>query len=460
MHRRAWGVVLVLAAAACGGRTPLRTLGSSSTSSGDPTTSSSGVGGGGAGGTGAGGLGGGGAGGSGGAGGAGGAPGDCVVELPVAELAGTGFYAQYRPTLVRSSADGETATLAAAWQIPEGPGEIPPAEIRHTSFQPWSSWPADGLLGPSFLADLDAGESFATAPAPGGFALAFANTLAPPPEPSLYFMPGLVPGSGAIPPSTLVLSTFARVHFAALGAGAHLVGVSVGGPAPDVTEVARIEGNGSVTLLNALGCSGDAGIASGAPVGDHFVVAFSAAHGVAAPGCPIPNPGPAEHVLVARVGAGVQIVSELDPGPGSIAALHAVPAVDGAWIVWSRFSGSSHPVTIARVDGEGQLLFGPIQTSIPTDPQWLGAAALGDRLALGWFSHEENLGSRVEIAVLDAAGQLVGEGSLSLGAFAQGPVSLLGSPSGGSLLASWAQTSPESFHAKVARFDCSFAGAP
>jgi len=382
------------------------------------------------------------------------ATGICTVDHPFAWLTGTGSFFQHDPTLVASSDDAESVTLVSGWQIPE-PAQFPPTELRHTSFSPWSSWPVDGL-GPTYLADLNGGESFVATPDIGGFTLLFRDVG------YAQFMPGLVPGSGTIPDATVVFQAPSRAHFIVNRGGTeYLVGYAMAGDPPDQTAISlvkKVVDGYFVPLPVTIGCSSDAGNAGAALAGDHYLVAFS--RGSGAEDCAAF--GAAEHVMLARVESDstVIVLSELEAAPGSVAALRVVSSPEGAWIVWSRQSGSGPPpVWIARVDVEGQLVLGPLQTEIPAHAEWLAATDLGGWLALGWAEHEENLGDRVAIEVRDLDGNVVGHGIHALDGPLASPISLLGSPSGTSLLASWSEGSAH-VAARVVRFDCDLPGRP
>ena len=403
--------------------------------------------------------------GGGGAGGAAGAPG-CTVNLPIAQLAGTGSMAQFEPKLVASSVDGQTVTVVTAWQVPEGPEDIPPPELRHTSFQPWTDWPADGMLGPTYLADYDGGGAFAGGPDPAnlGLALFFRNELAPPtPEVGMYFMPGVIPGSGDVPAATLVAPQSSRAHFVVGdGFAEYLVGSGVQGIDSDATEVALVKKVVDGYYVQGplpLGCSLDQGHAAAVRSGDRYLVGLSAGSDFDDPTC---FAHPAEHVQVVRVESdgSASLGAELDAGPDSVAALRMVPTSDGgAWVVWSRFSGGGPPpVWIARVDAEGSPTFGPFETSVPEDPEWMGAVDMGGWLALAFYEHVKNAGDRLGVRVLDQYANVVAEGGIPLGTQGGSPISLLGGPPGTSLLVAWADGLGPELTTRVARFDCNLPG--
>ncbi|MFP6687227.1 MAG: hypothetical protein VB934_21075 [Polyangiaceae bacterium] len=199
MFRWGWLALWIAALMACGGRTELRA-----------SSRHLGVGAGGGGGTGGMGTGGLGAGGTGvgvGGMGGGGAPPllDCPVlrpDGPVRTVAGSTFFNVRQPKLMFTSSDHQQVTLLTEWVSTQNPGPDAPSEVRHTTFKAWGAWPTSAL-GPSFLADLDGGGSFAGTPLDGGgFALMMSDLgqLAPPQRHLckiwLHAWPGITAGTG------------------------------------------------------------------------------------------------------------------------------------------------------------------------------------------------------------------------------------------------------------------------
>src|SRR5688572_7760123 len=233
-----WAWVLALACVACGARSELAWVGAvdgsggGGAAGGGPTSSSSGSS---SSSTGAGGEGG-----EGGSGGRGGGPAQCEIVEPILEIAGTGTFGVSRPSLVRAGLDGTYATLVTAWQNTEGPGPQP-IEIRHSSVD-WNDWPADGMLGPSYLVDFEGGGSFAAGNDGESFAVTFMNVDTPPaPAGAMTLMTGLVPASGALSATVPLTMGDARAGFVAGDGAFHLSGYARAGLWPEMVEVQLTE---------------------------------------------------------------------------------------------------------------------------------------------------------------------------------------------------------------------------
>lgn len=427
--------------AACGARTELRV-----------DAAASGPGSGGAGG----------AGGAGGSGGGGGPPEGCVLRLvdPIASLDGGDGWHKRQPDLTYSSDDLRRVTLAAGWGLASLPD--PPRELRHTSFHPWDDWPADGLLGPSYLADLDGGVSFAVAPAPGDLlALAFTR-----PDPGIWHSPGFIPESGSVPPVVEVDFAGERVLFQVAGPSRHLIGSESPRLPPNAnggfeTTFTSAAASPIATAALSLGCSDAPASADAARFGSTWILALAS-------GAPDPFmtcstdtvPGPPTRVELhwmdeemVNVGFGDAALAE-----APVSRIQMAPHPDGgAWLAYTHASGGGSALLLGRVDLPGAFVTLPAVLIEPAAPIAFSADAMGEHLALAWSGE---LSSAIVVTLVDRDGVIVGGAEVPTGGPVAGAPSVLGRPDGRGLLVAWSEASPagEGDQVKVARLECEGGG--
>jgi hypothetical protein len=440
-------LVLVSAAllVACGGRSQLRDSSAAASGSGGagPTTSSVTT------------TGGGGFGGTGGfidVGGSGGMLSGCVVDGEPIGLAGTDGYRMSDPVFVVPVQVGIT-TLVAGWQASEGPMS-PPIELRHTSFQPWGVWPANGTLGPSYLAEYDGALAFYAAPSFTDFNVVFA---APPPGMGLKYLSHLTPGSGALgtPEPLGAGGGDEQPCFLERGADPHvdLLGFSTAGAGVYRFNILRRDDAVAGSALSKdLGCAIDPIVAAAAPFGEEFFVAFSGGGAFGGPGC-----STTASVLfsgrVTKQGT-FEGIQEIDPAmPNStIKSVKLVPRVDGAWLAWTDTLSGLH---IARLDPTGKLAAPPTEVSFFGDLDTLSATSLGDRLALAWSRTPADANAQIHVNVVSTTGNVDADVSINLGGSATSRTAILGSPSNTSLLLGWSEAVSPGPQIRLARLACS-----
>jgi hypothetical protein len=412
----------------------------------------------GAGGAGGGGAGGGGSGGAGGEGGGGG-PQSCSLVDPIARLSGGTQRHQVRPGLIFTSGALERATLLTAWTSGPDP-EKPPLEIRHTSFEPWGAWPADGTFEPSFLADLDGGYSFAGAPEGSD---RFAVMFTAPDGQSVWTRRNLDPGSGGLG----VLHVHgtdqfagARVLFAAdarptgpgggglkgvLGAFGRHDGVShVGRP-----HIAWEDGSGWSTNLACASTPIDA--AGVALARDAWIFAMTGGATTLDRGCAS---------ATADVFIGFFRAGDMGPPAASqhvaseVLALRAATHPSGAWLTWAYADGEGVRIDAARVDEAGTIALAPFQVTSgkAVVAASLAATALADRLAVVFITDLSP--ARIELRVFDEMGGLRASHSLATLDGLRPETAALGAPKGDRLLLAWSERVGTAYQAHIARLFC------
>lgn len=441
LARLAW-TALLAGAAACGARSQLAPGDDASGDGGaDPSSSSSS---------------------SSGGGGAGGAALACgaLSPLEIATIAGGEGIHQRRPTLTFSSGDAARVTLASAWQVVEGPA-TPPTELRHTSFEPWGAWPGGAALGPTFLADLDAGTTFAAARAGGDrLALLFAD-VQDPPAGGLRFSPDFIPGSGDVPPSILLDATAQAAVFAVEDADVHFIGTSSIAPTGgELLELGLIDGNGYLEGPSIYGCGLGAPRAAASPSPPLLVFAYATQ--------PLGDclTDPAAPPSELWVGSG-----DTTAFGASFARSEAAPITDvgvtvrsdGAWVVWSVGLAGAPQIRATRADPFGDLQGEDFAVTQPGDapsPGTMAVASFEDFLAVAWWQAPPGAPGRLRVRLLAPDGAPLAQSDLSLEvpsgeapAISGRPV-LLGAPLGRAALLAWSQTLAGSDRIRLTRLDC------
>ena len=399
-------------------------------------------------------------GGSGGSGGEGGSAAPCdriVLTEPILTLAGGNGFHQRQPALTYSSDARDRVTVVSEWFVVEGPA-IPPSELRHTSFAPWgSNWPADGTIEPSYLADLDAGVSFAAAPMTNDrLALLMSDGEKVQAPNGVLFSLDFGPGTGNLPPKHPVSTEAENAWFAALSidGGHHLVGVGLPGvPLSSVAFVLTEADDGlGIGSPIPLGCSDSPVLVDAVASDDGWLVVGATAPGYDA--VPCLDPGP--------VGLGKQIYTAHVDARGAVAActtiddvqiihgVSAAPRPNGAWATWVYGDGRIEAAAI-DVDGCAAKVF----TVVEEGPQasMVGAGELGGNLVVAFF-----LQSTLAVLVFDESGSKLFDGSIPVTDGAPDAtyphLEVLGSPEGDAFLVAWSQIEESGMRARVARFEC------
>ncbi len=436
--------------AACGGRSQLRDAGASSaggdggTTASSATTSSSN--------SAASASSGGGIGGGGGA-----APDGCVIDGPPIGIAGTEGYAVQNPALL-APGKSDLTTLVAGWTTTEGP-KTPPSELRHTSFHAWGVWPADGTIGPSYLASYDGGQSFVAAPAASGFSV----LLALPSSSEIDFMTPFTPGSGAAAGMVSALPVAATPIFLAQGVDPdiHLLGFSGSNQGTHDLRVVRLSDTmGGEKTFPALGCAVDPIVAAAVAVDDGFLVAFSGASKILDPDCATGTGiGSARRLFIAHVDANASIVPAVNiPGTkaeGPIEVVKIVGVPGGAIVVWKHQFGAG--LERRRVDLKGNVIGTSAAMPFFGDAATLSATAFGNYLAIAWSSAPTDAPPQVHVYVTGDGdpGPLDPSVDFHVGPPIAGRTAILASPSGTGLLVAWSSAAPGGSEIQLARLGCS-----
>jgi hypothetical protein len=387
-----------------------------------------------------------------------------VPTEPIARLLGGDGFHQRQPTLAYTSEAHDQLTVASEWFVVEAP-EAPPSELRHTTFRPWGDeWPVDGNLAPTYLADLDAGVSFAAAESTNGrLALLMSDGGKPQPPQGVRFSLDFGPGSGNVPPKYDIDAEAHRALFATLGSDLddlsfHLVGMTFSGvPLSAATSVVQEVDNGIVLAGPApLGCADNPISADAVAIADGWVLAASSAPGRVADPCVDPgSAGPATTVYTAQadVRGGVSVCNTIDAS-STVVRVVTAPHPSGAWAVWSS---DDDGIRAARVGFDGCVL-GDFSIKEPGHPfvtaQTLGAGQLAGLLVVAYVLIDINNATELVVRVLDETGIIVFEARHQQTALAPDPIDVLGSPDGDAFVIAWSEYENGAARVRVARYGC------
>lgn len=368
-------------------------------------------------------------------------------------LGGAGGYRLRQGRLIATSPDD--VTVVAEWQDENGPGNPPPSELRHATFQPWGSWPGSDV-GPNYLLSFDGGRFAAVSSVGDGtFSAFFADDVA------LRYMPAIKTYSGAVPNTVNVEAVPMRAVFAASASATDLLGWErVVGPGETREIVIGTASRGDGVFLgdDVVGCTNDVGGAGAVPYGDGFLMAHGLGHWGACAGA-------AEDPTTLAIGfvsgaLGLPVYQPLFSFDNvlPVRRVRVAPDADGIWIVWrTETSGVLPPVHFARFDFATNDLLGPILATDPNDGALgpIAASRMGDRLVLGWIDDPQLPDPTFHLATFSVDGALQARTSFPIGGQATGPIYLLGSPDGQSVLASWSVgggANPD--RVRLQRLDC------
>jgi hypothetical protein len=374
------------------------------------------------------------------------------VATPFAGLSGGAQVHQRSPKLAYSSDDKTQVTIASAWQATEGPGPNLPIELRHTTFKAWPNFPAGGGLAPTYLADFDAGVSFAIAESPGNrFAMMYRDFMSPPAG-GLRFSAAFAPGSGGVPASYLLFDPLNDALFLAKGDKTWLYGaVEKIGDAHKIHLGIANDLGWEVDFL--LACTDQRGLADGVAIDGGFLAAYGSSATPADICGPTPADPPSGPVVVRIADTDFQEVFAL--GFSSIEDLKMAPRKGGAWIVWRTPSdGDVPPLTwMAAVTSDGGVLVEPQSLLITCEPDTMAVTSFEDFLVLACLQAEpEGLSPFVQVVAPDGAPR--GNIKVAANGAALGRVSLLGSPFGRSALLAWSDTAGDGDQVRLTRVDC------
>jgi hypothetical protein len=239
--------------------------------------------------------------------------------------------------------------------------------------------------------------------------------------------------------------------FVARGSGGrHLVGTR-----DDTLLWGQVVQGNSVVQSSIVGCAAFAPIADAVQFGDGWLVAVASGQKTPILGCEA-DPGSPSRVDVVRVNADgtAEFVTGIDAG-APIMHLAAAPHPDGLYVVYRVASGGvMAPIRWLRVSASSAGVVGPGDVSGPADiPLDFDATSLGDRLVVAWGNDSAGNPPDLVVSVLDPFGAQLAQHAWEPQFF--GPVSVIGAPSGNSLLVAWQGPSPSLVTGvSLTRLDC------
>jgi hypothetical protein len=375
---------------------------------------------------------------------------------PVLGIAGGAGYRQIQSRFVQTTPD--TVTVVAEWRDAGGSGGPPPSELRHTTFAPWGLWPS-GDIGPSYLADLDGGRSFApTVPAgsaDGTFDLFFRGLA------GVTFMPSVIADSGLIPPAITADPADARVLYASSLADLSLFALERAAGPNDLREIvlgSAVRAGPGPVAETVRWCSNDfsGGAAVPRPGGD-FIVAQS--YGSDAP-CAGSAPDPTLLDLgTLSLGASVAPVFQPIVTLSAEAPLRRMRAVGdggGMWLA-AQMELAEPMLWLLHFEPATGLVLGPIEVlgagEVGRGP--LAVTMFGERVLVAWIDDPQALEPTLQLALYEPDGTLHARASAPTEGNTSGPLSLLGGPSGTSALVGWSlDLGDQEDRIRLLRIDC------
>lgn len=393
-----------------------------------------------------------------GGGGTGGAPMGPCAELsflsPYVSLQGGAQSHQRSPKLAYSSQQKTRVTMASAWQATEGPGDLP-IELRHTSFDPWIDFPAGSSLGPTYLADLDAGVSFAIAQGPGDlFAMLFRDFQMAPPG-GLRFAADFKPKSGDVPVSFLVDPLAQHASFLSYNGKVWLYGAGRSFQNDDHELRIGVVNEDFVESQVPVACSSPGALpADATPIEDGFLVGIGTSQKDLAD-CASAGPAPPGGPLVVLVkGTDAKVLLSLET-PGPIADLRMAPRDSGAWLAWYDPGNDAlvPSLVVAAVSEFGGLLVLPSPSPTACLPGSLATASFQDFLMVSCIVPEPE-GASAFVQVFDPDGVPRGAATVPSTSMALGSTALLGSPVTRSAVLAWSELGSIGDQLRVTRVDC------
>lgn len=375
---------------------------------------------------------------------------------PVLGIAGGAGYRQIQPRFVQPTPD--TVTVVAEWRDAGGSGGPPPSELRHTTFAPWGLWPA-GDIGPSYLADLDGGRSFAaTVPAgsaDGTFDLLFRGAA------GVRFMPSVLADSGLIPPAITADAADARVLHATSLADLSLFALERGAGPGNLREIVLgsvVRGGPGPVAEVVRWCSNDfSGGASVPRPGGDFVVAQS--YGSDAP-CSGSAPDPTlldlgTLALDAGAAPAFQPMVTLSAA-GPLRRMRATGDGGGMWLV-VQVELAEPSLLLLHFEPTTGVVTGPLELLGPGEVGRgpLAVTMLGERVLVAWVDDPQAFEPALQLALYEPDGTLHARGSAPTEGDTVGPLSLVGGPSGTSALVGWSlDLGDKEDRIRLLRVDC------
>jgi hypothetical protein len=372
---------------------------------------------------------------------------------PFSDLDGGVMAHQRSPALSYSSDDAMRVTLASAWQAAnQGPNA--PSDLRHTTFDPWIDFPAGSGFGPTYLANLDGGVSFAAAQSPGNRLALLFRDFEEPPMGGLRFSADFTPKSGDLPPTFLADTNaggalFLTYNGARWGFGA----IDPQGGGGQFETRFGVVNDDFVEMELPLACTTERNVADAVGVEGGFLVAFGAST-VPGEGCDFGIPSVPQGPHAMRV-QGDQIFDVITFGSGQIDDLQMAPRQNGAWLVWRDVTSVNEApmLWITSFDQEGNLLVDPFPYDLQCEKGSLAAAGFEDFLAIACILPEPEGGSPF-VQVFNPEGAPVGGIKVAATGAALGRPSLIGSPITRSVVLAWSETAGVGDQIRITRVDC------
>lgn len=381
--------------------------------------------------------------------------GPCPVltfATPYSDLDGGLQLHQRSPKLSYSNGSKMRVTLGSGWQAVEGPGPNLPIELRHTSFEPWVDFPAGSGFGPTYLADLDAGVSFAMAPGPGDLLAMLFRDFKQAPAGGLRFASAFKPGTGDVPASILADGSAQDALFLAEGGGKWLYGARELAFDAYETRIGVVTTAGVEAELQTA-CLLAPGAASAVSIPGGFLAAWASVSEAPA-SCEAAVPGDVGGITVGRILDG-QLASTFFLGGYKTDDVQMAPRAEGAWIVWHNPATSVDPpsIWVAAMSSNGTTVVAPSQVEMFCEPDSMAVASFNDFLMIGCLQAEPE-GASPFVQVIDPEG--IPRGSIVVPATgaAKGRIALIGSPISHSAVLAWSETAGIGDQIRITRVDC------
>ncbi len=366
-------------------------------------------------------------------GGGGGLPMDCQLTLvtPIAQVKEAVGEMPNWTTLAYASDDRQRVLVAYG----TNPSPVLYG-VRHTSFFPWSDWPADGLIlgghgtalstdGPIFATGLNgnnvgilarsASVNFSAGPADTDFWGSVAVYG------SFDNGRGLAVAGG--PVDALALFEF-PIDNDVVGLAAGTVGV---GPAGVYYKGPQV-----------LGCGFPNVLADVVSAGSEWLMASATSQAIGP--CDLDQIGPPSVLQISRLNAAGALLENTETlfGGTSFGAVAMAERPDGAWVGWTT-ADQYASTYVARIDAAGKLVAGAFDITNLSFPSsfgsTIGLASFRGDVLVGWQAEE-----RVVLALVTPEGFNVGQVEIPFFGQFQGQLSMVGSPAGDSVLISWSVT--------------------
>jgi hypothetical protein len=381
------------------------------------------------------------------------------IDGPELDVATLESEAALRPRLT-IDADGQVGIVFEVERV-LGPVAVPP-RISMVSFGAWGAWPA-ALPSSTDLA-IAGGDNFVVSSgSASGFAMAWTQKVDISQNENGQFLAASIgPSTPTYAGAPFLTTTSEPAFVSGLSTSTTYGFLNPVGANDGALAISVDVGGGPAITTTASGCATQAMVASGQPLADRALVAFSSSRTYGDCGLDDGVDSTPTHLQIVSLEASGKATLGTDLTMSSeVRALATAPRSDGMWVVTDLDYSSAlvaGPIGAMRVDATGAVaspMLSITQTAEYEGP--VAASSLADRLLFAYQPSLQTKPAGIRVELIDDTGILTTAQIAPATLLIDSDMSVLGSPDGTHVLVAWADLTGDGQQAgkvHVARLAC------